>query len=140
MTPTQNKSPLIHAARIRDSHGHKLLFLRRLEPYRFIWFCETSPANEVETSVWGGTSEEALLAAYQLWKYDEFKPLHCGFRYTLPERDEVGTNALFCQMSASYQSMTGAYFDEEVGANCIVYLASQEARQLLKRLKEAGEV
>lgn len=132
MDPT--KFPIIHVAKMqRQNQGFIYCFLRKIEPYRYIWFLEDSTHIEKETPIWGGTSEEAIAAAYKAWKIEFFNTLNCGFRYTLPERDEVGTNALFYQMVASYRSMTGVYFDEELHANCIVQFASQEARELSKR-------
>ena len=130
------KSKLIHIARIYlQKRGNIYLFLRQIEPYHYLWLREEQPGIEVEMDVWGGTVGEALIAAYQAWKSDYIYPLNCGFRYTLPERDEVGTNALFHHMAASYSSMSGVYFDEELGTNCIVQFASIEARNLLKRLQ-----
>lgn len=127
---------LIHVARIQvQNKGKAYLFLRQIDPFRYIWFQEDPQGIEAETPIWGGSIEEALLAAYQGWRHSEFCTVHCGFRYTLPERDEVGTNALFYQMIASYSSMSGIYFDEELGSNCIVQFASTEARDLWKRLK-----
>jgi len=61
--------------------------------------------------------------------------VNCGFRYTLPERDEHGYNALFHQMAASYATSNGVYFDEESGNNCFVNFASEEAKNLLKVLQ-----
>lgn len=132
----QIKPKLIHIARIQlQKQGTVYLFLRQIEPYRYIWFREDQPGIETETIVWGGTIPEALLAGYQAWKLDDIRTLRCGFRYTLPERDEVGINALFYQMAASYSSMSGVYFDEELGSNCIVQFASVEARDLWRRLQ-----
>lgn len=132
---------LIHVARIHiQNQGYLYLFLRQLDPYRYIWFRENSPGLESETSIWGGTVEEALLAAYKAWSLDQIQSLPCGFRYTLPERDEVGTNALFHQMVASYTSMTGVYFDNELSSNCIVHFAPSEARDLWKRLSTAHQL
>lgn len=126
---------IIHIACIYlHQQGRLYLFLRQMDPYRYLWFREEQPGVEVDTTVWGGTAEEALLAAYQAWSYNEIRTIHCGFRYTLPERDEVGTNALFHQMVSSYSSSSGVYFDEEVGSNCIVQFASTEAREIWKRL------
>jgi hypothetical protein len=135
------KPKLIHVARIHlQGKGRIYLFLRQIEPYRYIWFREEQAGTEAETPVWGGTAEEALIAAYKAWNHDYIHPLHCGFRYTLPERDEVGTNALFHQMVASYSSMSGIYFDEELGSNCIVQFASVEARNLWKRLQQTAQI
>jgi hypothetical protein len=128
--------PLIHIATIKQQNlGTVYLFLRQLDPYRYVWFLETQPKQEVETEIWGATTEEAIAAARKQWQFDEFQTLNCGFRYGLPERDEVGANALFHQMAASYASMTGVYFDQEVGHNCIVQNASNQAKNLLQRLK-----
>lgn len=125
------KPKLIHAAKIRLANRQiGILFLKQLEPFRFVWFQE-----EKETEIWGGTCEEAMLAAYKKWRVEEFQPFNCGFRYTLPERDEVGSNALLHQMISSYNSMNGVYFDEELGSNCIVQNASSEARKLWKKLQ-----
>ena len=66
--------------------------------------------------------------------------MHCGFRYTLPERDEHGLNALFNQMVASYSSSNGVYFEQELGHPCIVQNASIQARLLWKKLKQANRL
>lgn len=132
---------LIHIARIQlQDRGLTYLFLRQVEPYRYLWFQDDQSGKEVETTIWGGTTEDALLAAYRTWRDAEIRPIHCGFRYTLPERDEVGINALFHQMVASYSSMNGIYFDEELGSNCIVQFASNEARDLWKRLQQTAQL
>lgn len=130
----QTEVKLIHVATIRlQNKGVAYLLLRKLEPYVYRWYQEMSPGEEAETSIWGGSTEEAILAGRKEWKIEQFQSLNCGFRYTLPERDEVGANALFCQMVASYASMNGVYFDEELGSNCIVQNAPMEARQLIRR-------
>jgi hypothetical protein len=134
-TPLSTLPKLIHVASIQvQNQGRAYLLLRQLTSHRYVWFQEDKPQVETETSVGGGPPEEALLAAHHAWGLEEFRPLHCGFRYTLPERDEVGSNALFHHMVASYASMNGIYFDEELSANCIVQNASLEARSLGKRL------
>ena len=129
---------LIHAAQIKvQNQGSHYLFLRQLEPFRYIWFLEDlANGRETETSLWGGSAEDAILTARKAWALEYFRPLHCGFRYTLPERDEVGTNALFHQMVSSYASLSGIYFDEELSSNCIVQNASLEARHLWQRLHQ----
>lgn len=131
------KGPLIHVAEIQEQNkGKRYLFLRQLDPYRYVWFKEESPGNEIETVIWGANTEEAIYAARKAWKNELFRTLNCGFRYTLPERDEHGSNALFYQMAASYSSMNGVYFEDELGSNCIVHNASMEARDLWKRLQQ----
>lgn len=121
---------LIHIASIQvNGRGKCYLFLREKDPQHFVWF-----DGKQETEVSGITVEEALRLARKRWKADEFRTVMCGFRYTLPERDEHGLNALFCQMKESYASPNGVYFDTELGHNCFVNFASQEARDLCKQL------
>lgn len=131
----EKKAKLIHVACIQTSNGFSYLLLRKIEPNRYVWFKEDRPGQETITSVEGSNSEEAIRLARQFWKQDFFRTLQCGFRYTLPERDEHGYNALFHQMGASYSSMNGVYFDEELGCNCIVHNASNEARNLWQKLQ-----
>lgn len=126
---------LIHAARIQPKGaGVRYLFLKQMEPSRFAWH-EVLENGEVETSVSGLSVEEAIYKGRQHWKYEAFRTVICGFRYTLPERDEHGNNALFYQMAASYSSPNGIYFDEELGHNCFVHFASQEALTLWRKVK-----
>lgn len=121
---------LIHVGKI----GERFLFLRKIAPQHFEWFFAVD-GSETATEVRALTIEEALRLAAHKWKGDYFKTINCGFRYTLPERDEHGNNALFYQMVASYSNSSGVYFDDELGSNCIVHNASIEARQLWNRLK-----
>lgn len=131
------KGRLIHVAEIQEpKKGKAYLFLRQLDPYRYEWFKEDDPGQETATAIWGATTEEAIYAARKAWKQALFRTLKCGFRYTLPERDEHGSNALFSQMVASYSSMNGVYFEDELGSNCIVHHASIEACDLWKRLQQ----
>ncbi len=127
---------LIHLGCIQ---GHNpcpvYLTLRQIHDYHYAWFIKNNDKNEKETPVWGPTTEEAIRLAYRHWKIDNFRPVNCGYRYTLPERDEHGSPALFYQMIASYSSMNGIYFDEELGCNCIVHHASLEARQMWKKIE-----
>jgi hypothetical protein len=137
MTSTTQSAPkLIHIARILAHTGiPRYIFLRKLESNRFTWFQEREE-TEVEEIVSAQTVEEALRLASRFWKERSFRFLMCGFRYTLPERDEHGINALFHQMCASYSSMNGIYYDEELGNNCFVQNASNEALEIWKRLKD----
>lgn len=129
----QIEAKLIHIGKIESNQPvPQYLFLRQLGPYHYAWFQPDAQGNEQETPIWGPTTEEAIRLAYRYWKLDNFRTVNCGFRYTLPERDEHGMSALFYQMAASYTSMNGIYFDEEVSSNCIVHNASMEARRLLK--------
>lgn len=126
---------IIHAGKIYAEDGSiSLVFLRKVSAHQFSWFIEVNQTSEHETEVSAPTVEEAIRLAVKHWKNDSFTLLGCGFRYTLPERDEHGMNALFHQMIASYSSMNGVYFDEELGNNCFVQNASIEARNVWKRL------
>lgn len=132
MTETKNNR-LIHVAFIFvKGIGKVSLFLREVSQQHYVWF-KAEKGSEEKTPVNATTIEEAIRLAAFFWKDNSFKTLGCGFRYTLPERDEHGTNALFYQMASSYASMNGIYFDEELGNNCIVHNASLEAREFLKK-------
>lgn len=128
---------LIHIGFLQQKgKGTINLFLRQDSPHEYAWYQEESPSKEQKTDLCAPSAEEALRLARREWALEGFRPLLCGFRYTLPERDEHGTNALFHQMAASYASPTGVYFDEDLGYSCVVHAASQEARSLLKRLQQ----
>lgn len=131
---------LIHAACILvPRKGKQSLFLREVEPHKFVWFENNGP-EETPTDISGPSIEEALRRARKHWRLHFFRTINCGFRYTLPERDEHGLNALFYQMVASYNSSNGVYFDDELGHNCLVNFASQEARTLWQILKQEGRL
>ena len=135
---SQSEHPkLIHVGEyLANGKGTRLLFLREDGPGSYRWFDE----NEETTDVSASTVNEALRLAHQKWKHNGFRTLICGFRYTLPERDEHGMNALFHQMAASHNSFNGVYFDEELGHNCFVQNASIEALNLLKQLEESNRL
>ena len=141
MNPEKKSNKLIHIARIQPKGIPVVyLFLRQMDPHIFRWF-EEKGSDEIETPVFGNSPEEAIRQANRHWKLNmAFRTVICGFRFTLPERDEHGSNALFHQMVASYSSMNGFYFDEELGHNCIIQNASKESRELWDRLKTAGKL
>jgi len=127
---------LIHVGKSKPyKQKERYLFLRELSPHHFAWY-EDVDGHETATEIFASTVEEALRLAHRLWKRDIFRPMICGFRYTLPERDEHGMNALFHQMAASYSSPSGIYFDEALGHNCCVHNASQEALDLWRKLND----
>lgn len=127
---------LMHVARVeKPKEGHRYLFLRKVDPNRFVWFEQQPDGNEVETPIFGTNVEETIRLGNREWRHHPFRLINCGFRYTLPERDEHGINALFHQMIASYSSMNGIYFDEDLGCNCFINFASLEARELWQKLK-----
>ncbi len=132
---------LIHVGRyILPKKGRRLLYLRQKDPSYFAWYEESPEGEEVETDIGGANVEDALRLAHKEWRGYYFTTLNCGFRYTLPERDEHGSNALFYQMIASYSTATGVYFDQNLGHNCFVQAASQEALDLWDRLKHKGKI
>ena len=124
-------STIIHCGRVHGGKHVKYRFLEKLNPHTYQWIEQEGTAEPLLTAP---TIEEALRLAQRNWTYDSFRTVNCGFRYTLPERDEHGSNALFCQMVASYSSSNGVYFDEELGCNCVVHNASEESRTLWKQL------
>lgn len=126
---------LIHVAKIFRKGRWKYLLLRKISSNEYQWFEDFFPQPETPTSIISETSEEAIRLAKRDWKNDSFTTIKCGFRFTLPERDEIGGNALFHQMAASYASVNGIYVDNELGHSCIVNNASQEAIQMLQFFK-----
>lgn len=136
MMQTQNK--LIHIGLFHPPGGGiRYTYLRKLADFHYMWF---EGNEETESGLTAPHVEEAIRLAHRKWKMNGFRLLHCGFRYALPERDEHGINALFCQMGASYDSMNGVYFEEELGYNCHVQNASEEALTLWRALKAKGKV
>lgn len=126
---------LIHVAKIFTEGKYQLLFLRKVSNAEYRWFENKNP-----TPVFAPTIEEALRLAVRHWKDKSYQTIICGFRYTLPERDEHGINALFHQMAASLSTPNGVYFDEELGNNCFVQNYSLDARDLFLTLRTNGEL
>lgn len=140
-TPKQEpQNRLIHIARMQSNGQPVYLFLRQRGPRDFRWTEDQGLNQEKDTAITADSIEEALRLGHREWKDRAFRTVICGFRYTLPERDEHGNNALFHQMVASYSSMNGFYFDEELGNNCIVHNASKEARQLMEQLRSEKRI
>lgn len=135
-TESKPQRKIIHVGTLQDG---SYLILRRDNPDTFSWYIDTG-TSETETGVTGTTAEEAIRAARNKWKNESFRTVICGFRYTLPERDEHGVNALFHQMVSSYNTPTGAYQDEELGHLCHVQFASDEAIKIWKKLKQQNRL
>lgn len=130
---------LIHIAKIqKEKEPCRLLFLREVKKGHFEWK-EERDGIEVDTGIIASSAEEAIQEAYKKWEHDYFKTISCGYRYTLPERDEIGSPALFHQMVQSYSIPNGIYQDERDGLS-IVQNASQEALRLWHRLKTHGKM
>ncbi|MCB1119487.1 MAG: hypothetical protein KDK65_05965 [Chlamydiia bacterium] len=88
-----------------------------------------------EEEVQGESVEEALRLAWR--KVEGFRPFHCGMRFTLPERDEIGMEAYYWQMAKALEG-NGVYFDEELGHSCSVREISLEAKELYRELSQHG--
>jgi hypothetical protein len=134
-TSTENRK-IIHAGRLHDG---TYLLLRQEGPDYYRWWIDDDQA-EKETDVSANTVEEAIRLAHRKWKHQHFRTIICGFRYTLPERDEHGMNALFHHMVSSYSSPAGTYHDEELGHACHVQAASDEALRLWKKVKQQNRL
>lgn len=131
---------LIHVGEyIAPGFGLRRLYLRLEDTGHFRWY-EEIENEEIPTDIEGATLAQAMRLAHKTWKHNAFRTLICGFRYTLPERDEHGMNALFHQMAASQNSFNGVYFDEDLGHNCFVQNASIEALNLLKQLENSNRL
>ncbi len=137
---TAPQPKLIHIGKFFEKGRWNLLFLRQLEERHFEWFIPNENWEETATDVKADSIQEAQRLAVKAWKINYFRYLLCGFRYNLPERDEHGINALFHQMAASLSTSNGIYFDEELGHNCYVQNASNEARELLQKLRTLGKL
>ena len=135
-TSTENKRKIMHIGRLHDG---TYLFLRKESANSFRWWKEIEP-TEIDTDVEAKTIEEAIRLANSHWKKEAFRTVICGFRYTLPERDEHGTNALFHHMISSYSTPTGVYHDDELGHACHVQAASDEALRIWKKLKQQNRL
>lgn len=132
---------LIHVGTIREKNeGKRTLFLRECAPKEYLWFAETVDGTEEPTGLVSETIEDSLRIAHKHWRHSQFQGLRCGFRYTLPERDEHGMNALFFQMAASLSAFNGIYFDQELGHNCFVQNASQDAVDLWHKLRKENRL
>lgn len=114
----------------------RYLFLMKLDSSLFQWFKVNSSFEREEEAIPSGeTPAKAIFAAHKQWKNDHFRLLNCGFRYSLPVRDETGCNAFFWEMAKSYASPNGSYFDEELGHFCYVDFASQEALSIWRAIR-----
>ncbi len=126
----------IHVACLQLKRKPAYLFLRKLEDRHFNWFRVNATFDKEDaTECSAETLFLAIATARKLWKESAFRLLHAGFHYSLPERDVVGSNALFWQMAKSYESFNGQYFDPEVGHLCYVDFASQEALEIWRKIR-----
>lgn len=135
-------STIIHIGYLQQGRHREYYFLRKTDSARYQWekaqertenFSKDEPLPIIADSV-----EEAIRLAYLQWHSPPLQSLICGFRFTLPERDEIGVPALFHQMRRSYSVGNGAYLDEEIGCSCIIHDAPSQTLALW-RLLEKGE-
>lgn len=129
-------SNLIHVAQIFDQGAPRYLFLRKIDAHRFEWFDDSNKSISISAA----NPEEAIRLAWREWNFKHFRPLGCGYRYTLPERDEHGTPATFSQMALSLANPTGTYYDPDLGHNCIVNLIPTTTRALYDTLKAENKL
>jgi hypothetical protein len=134
------KETLIHAAIYKPRGRRVYLLLRQDSSGNYRWHEVQEDSGEIEKPVSGQSLSEAMQNAYKAWRLNSFLPLQCGFRFTLPERDEIGRPAFFHEMIASYRSMTGGYFEPAANVMCIVQKASKEALDLWKRLEKENRL
>lgn len=138
-SPSLTLGKIIHVG-VLFKERPQYAFLRQKEHF-YEWSIEQSDlSTEIQTDLRASSIQEAIRIAKKQWKNLSFRTIICGFRYILPERDEHGMNALFHQMTSSYSKGNGVYIDEELGHNCIVHYASDEAKTIWKRLKEQNRL
>jgi len=127
---------LIHIGKKVGSEGRShYLFLRKVDSKGFVWFEVNRAFEEKETDCVAAEIPLAFTEARKKWHTDYFKLLHCGFRYSLPVRDEVGCNALFWEMVSSYSAPNGQFLDSASGQFYYVDNASDEALTLWRNLR-----
>lgn len=140
MTKATAMPKLMHIGKISTERGTTFLHLRQLDPKIYRWFRVDPTGNEIETEVVSDTIEESIRQASRFWHKDHYSSVGCGYRFTLPERDEHGNNALFYQMSSALQTINGIYFDEELGHFCQVRQIPLVAKELWKRLNKENRL
>lgn len=113
---------IIHIAKLdRD----KIITLQELTPGLFDWFDQDKSLNLSSSSI-----EEAFKKGRKELKARGFSPIHCGYKFTLPERDEHGKEALYIDMMKSLASPNGIFFDETMGHNAVVHQIPSYVRNL----------
>ncbi len=129
----EKASKIIHIGWAAPS---QYLFLQEMKEGGFGWFNDKGELLGISLP----HVIQAIQYARKKWKENGFRTLRCGTLYTLPERDEHGENALFCQMVKAYSTPNGVYFDPELGHSCVIHNASQEALSLMNSLKKRGSL
>jgi len=119
---------------IAESRGAPLLFLRKTDPSIYKWSCFQQD-KETNTDLEAYSLDEALRILPETYSI-----IGCGYLFTLPERDEHGTPALFSQMAKSLASSNGIYFDEDYGHNCVVHQIPLNTRRLYESLLSCNRI
>ncbi|SCA63168.1 Uncharacterized protein SCG7109_AJ_00090 [Chlamydiales bacterium SCGC AG-110-M15] len=134
-------SKIIHVGKLHLPKQRKSSYaiLRETDEGELQWYIENG-TGENATDIKEKTVSEAIRSAKRRWRDAAFNPLHCGTRFELPERDEHGAKALFCQMVQSQRVNNGIYFDEQINQQCIVNNISTEAIALMKRWEKEGKL
>lgn len=127
--PEENLSLWSQEARI----WHLVL---RKESEFFHWFIyNTENKNLIATSCKGPNIGQTCHLARLRWARWGFRTLHCGTLFILPERDEIGSPALFHEMVQSLSNSSGAVFDPNRGYSYRVDQISEEAIRFYKEIK-----
>lgn len=135
---------IIHIGYLQQGRCRIYLFLRKTDSERYLWQLakpqdtDSEPTEQEFPIVIADSVEEAIRLARREWNdpTSYWQNLECGFRFTLPERDEIGTPALFHQMVLSHKSSNGVYLDDELGCSCIVRDSPSQTLLLWKQLEE----
>lgn len=112
---------IIHKARVNN----KWIDLVEIEPAKFGWYDGDRSLDLNATSI-------PLAFAKARKTFSNFLPIAAGYKYTLPERDEHGKEALYCEAVKSLESSNGVFFDEKAGHNVVVHLIPQKTIDLIR--------
>lgn len=107
------KENIIHLAQVFNGRPRVLYLVK--EEGCFRWYDGESPTELSAESL-----PEALRLAGKQYALQNFRMVHCGTKFTLPERDEHGAPATYQEMMKSLQSSNGVFQDEASGHACIV--------------------
>lgn len=111
-------------------------FILTQEETGFRWHLFEEDSNKFyPTDCLGENIGLACHFARMKWARYGFRTLRCGTLLTLPERDEVGSPALFHEMIQSLSISSGVVFDPGRGYSFRVDQISEEAIQFYKRIK-----
>lgn len=106
------------------------------ESESFQWFIyNIEDKTLVETSCKGPNIGQTCHLARLKWARWGFRTFRCGTLFTLPERDEIGSPALFHEMVQSLSNSSGVVFDSNRGYSYRVDQISEEAIRFYKTIK-----